>query len=81
MKKMNTGGMKNPNKTATVQTKATPYKGGISKAPAGASTTPTKYTGGKDTPPKGAIPAAKYGKAMYGKSMMKKGGMVKSKKK
>jgi hypothetical protein len=37
--------------------------------------TPTKYTGGKSTAPAGAVPAAKYGK------MMKKGGMVKSKKK
>ena len=74
-KKMETGGVKNPNKTVTVSTTPTPYKGGISKAPAGASTTPTKYTGGKDTPPKGAVPAAKYG------AMMKKGGMVKAKKK
>lgn len=73
-KKMKTGGMNNPNKIVTVSTTPTPYKGGISKAPAGASTTPTKYTGGKDTPPKGAVPAAKYG------TMMKKGGSVTGKK-
>jgi len=69
-KKMKTGGMNNPNKTVTVNTTPTPYKGGISKAPAGASTTPTKYTGGKQTPPTGAVPAAKYG------TMMKKGGAM-----
>ena len=67
MKKMKTGGMKNPNKTATVQTKATPYKGGISKAPAGAQRSATKYTGGKSTPPKGAVPSKKMGGSMRGK--------------
>jgi hypothetical protein len=69
-KKMKTGGMNNPNKTVTVNTTPTPYKGGISKAPAGASTTPTKYTGGKQTPPAGAVPAAKMG----GAKKMKSGG-------
>lgn len=60
-KKMKTGGMTNPNKTATVVKKATPYKGGISKAPATADKTATKYTGGKSTPPKGAVPSKKMG--------------------
>ena len=74
-KKMMTGGMKNPNAIATVNKTPTKYTGGMN-ASATVNKVPTKYTGGKDTPPKGAVPAAKYGKAM-----MKKGGMVKSKKK
>lgn len=78
-KKMETGGVKNPNAMATVNTNPTMYKGGISKAPMGASTTATRYNGGKDTPPAGANPMKKGG-ATYGK-MMKKGGMVKAKKK
>lgn len=55
------GGKKTPNKEVTVSKKATPYKGGISKAPAGGAKSATKYTGGKGTPPKGAIPAKKMG--------------------
>lgn len=50
---------KNPNKSVTVSKSPTKYKGGISKAPAGAAKSATKYTGGKATPPKGAIPAGK----------------------
>ena len=73
-KKMETGGVKNPNAMATVNKNPTMYKGGMN-ASATVNKTPTKYTGGKDTPPKGAVPAAKYG------AMMKKGGMVKAKKK
>lgn len=53
------GGKKNPNKDVTVSKKAASYKGGISKAPAGATKSATKYSGGKATPPKGAIPASK----------------------
>jgi hypothetical protein len=74
VKKMMTGGMKNPNATVTVDTNPTMYKGGMN-ASATVNKTPTKYTGGKGTPPKGAVPAAKYG------TMMKKGGAVKAKKK
>ena len=55
------GGKKNPNASVSVSKKATPYKGGISKAPAGAAKSATKYSGGKGTPPKGAIPSAKMG--------------------
>jgi hypothetical protein len=73
-KKMKTGGMNNPNATATVNKTPTKYTGGMNAA-ATVNKTPTKYTGGKSTAPAGAVPAAKYGK------MMKKGGMVKSKKK
>lgn len=73
-KKMETGGVKNPNAMATVNKNPTMYKGGMN-ASATVNKTPTKYTGGKDTPPKGAVPAAKYG------AMMKKGGATKAKKK
>lgn len=55
------GGKKNPNTPVKAVTKATPYKGGISKAPATADKTATKYTGGKSTPPKGAVPSKKMG--------------------
>jgi hypothetical protein len=68
-KKMMTGGVKNPNAMATVDTSPTMYKGGISKSPAGASTTATRYNGGISKAPSEAMPSAKYGKAM-----MKKGG-------
>jgi hypothetical protein len=74
VKKMKTGGMENPNATVTVNKTPTKYTGGMNAA-ATVNKVPTKYTGGKSTAPAGAVPAAKYGK------MMKKGGMVKSKKK
>lgn len=82
-KKMMTGGMPNQNTMVTVNKTPTKYTGGMNAA-ATVNKTPTKYTGGKDTPPAGANPMKKGGamtKAMYGKSVMKKGGMVKSKKK
>lgn len=71
-KKMMTGGVKNPNAMATVDTNPTMYKGGMN-ASATVNKTPTKYTGGKGTPPAGAVPAAKYG------TMMKNGGAKKMK--
>lgn len=57
------GGKKNPNATVSVSKKATPYKGGISKAPAGAQKSATKYTGGKSKAPAGAVPSKKMGGA------------------
>ncbi len=74
-KKMKTGGMPNENTMVTVNKTPTKYTGGKNAA-ATVNKTATKYTGGKSTAPAGAVPAAKYGK-----SVMKKGGMVKSKKK
>ncbi|HPP18395.1 MAG TPA: hypothetical protein PLT51_00245 [Candidatus Dojkabacteria bacterium] len=72
MKKMSkggagVGGKKNPNTPATVVTKATSYKGGISRAPATADKAATKYTGGKSTPPKGPVPSKKMGGSMKSK--------------
>ena len=55
------GGKKNPNKNVTVATKATPYKGGISKAPKGAATKATPYKGGVSKAPAGATPSKKMG--------------------
>lgn len=61
------GGKKNPNKTVSVSKTATPYKGGISKAPAGAQKSATKYSGGKSAAPKGAVPSKKMGGSTKGK--------------
>jgi hypothetical protein len=69
VKKMKTGGMENPNATVTVNKTPTKYTGGMNAA-ATVNKVPTKYTGGKQTPPTGAVPAAKYG------TMMKKGGAM-----
>lgn len=55
------GGKKNLNTPVKAVTKATSYKGGISKAPATADKTATKYTGGKSTAPKNAVPSKKMG--------------------
>ena len=55
------GGKKNPNASVSVSKKATPYKGGISKAPAGAAKSATKYSGGKSKAPAGAVPSKKMG--------------------
>ena len=69
-KKMKTGGMNNPNATATVNKTPTKYTGGMNAA-ATVNKTPTKYTGGKSTAPAGAVPAA---------NKKKMGGSTKSKK-
>ena len=69
------GKMKSQNAKATVAKKATGKQhsgNGTAKVQTGIK---AKSSGGVNTPPKGAVP-----KAMYGKAMMKKGGMVKSKK-
>lgn len=58
-------------KVVTKPTGKTGGTNGTAKVQAGKA----KSSGGVNTPPKGAVP-----KAMYGKAMMKKGGMVKSKK-
>lgn len=52
-----TGGKTNKNKSVTVSTKATAYKGGISKAPATADKSATKYKGGISKAPAGATPS------------------------
>ncbi len=65
------GGVKSPNTPVSVVKKATPYTGGISKAPAGAAKKATPYTGGKQTPPTGAIPASKMGGSTKMKSKPK----------
>ncbi|TXG79486.1 MAG: hypothetical protein E6R13_09820 [Spirochaetes bacterium] len=61
------GGKKNSNSVVKAVTKATPYKGGISKAPATADKAATKYTGGKSTAPKGGVPSKKMGGSTKGK--------------
>lgn len=55
------GGKKNPNASVSVSKKATPYKGGISKAPATADKSATKYKGGISKAPSGAVPSKKMG--------------------
>ena len=57
------------NAQASVNKTPTKYTGG-KNATVSVEKNPTKYTGGKDTPPTGAVPAAKYG------TMMKKGGAM-----
>jgi hypothetical protein len=60
---------------AKVVTKPTGKQGGTNGVAKKQTNIKAKSSGGVNTPPKGAVP-----KAMYGKAMMKKGGMVKSKK-
>jgi hypothetical protein len=70
-----TGGMVNPNaKLQAVKSAGSKgVKPGVNPKAVAAKKATGKSSGGVDTPPKTAIPAAKYGK------MMKKGGMVKAK--
>jgi len=74
---MKTGGMVNPN--AKVQAaKVAGSKGvkpGVNPKAVAAKKATGKSSGGVDTPPTKAVPSAMYGR------MMKKGGMVKAKKK
>lgn len=74
MKKMKTGGMTNPNKTATVQRKATgKSSGGVNTPPSWASRKATgKSSGGVNTPPKGAVPAKSAMKSVKLKTKNKK---------
>ena len=75
--KMKTGGMVNPNANlkATKVAGSKGVKSGVNPKVSAAKKATGKSSGGVDTPPKKAVPAAKYGR------MMKKGGMVKAKKK
>jgi hypothetical protein len=76
MKKMMTGGMNNPNKSA----KASPTSGAKS-VPYKAGGTVVKKNSPENKAGRGLMGSAKKGgymsKAMYGKSMMKKGGAKK----
>lgn len=74
MKKMKTGGMVNPNKTATVQRKATgKSSGGVNTPPSWASRKATgKSSGGVNTPPKGAVPSKGASKSVKLKTKNKK---------
>lgn len=68
------GTMKSANPKTTVAMKATGKQGGTNGTAKVQTGIKAKSSGKVNTPPKGAVPAAKYG------TMMKKGGMVKSKK-
>lgn len=74
---MKTGGMTNPNAIIQAQ-KVAGSKGvtpGVNPKAVAAKKATGKSSGGVDTPPSKAVPSAMYGR------MMKKGGMIKAKKK
>lgn len=74
---LKTGGMVNPNAKMQAQNVAGSkgVKSGVNPKAVAAKKATGKSSGGVDTPPSKAVPSAKYGR------MMKKGGMVKAKKK